>query len=375
MRRSPDRLASRLNSRMILVPQDNRPAVTKGNWWIGALVCAAVAVGAVALIRTDPSAKRGSGLSKEFEYQIDEYKKIPPDMLLYKQTAEFPVEMREARAVAIGPGNRIHVVGDRTVGVFAADGKPLSTITLDDEPYCLAVGNAEHAFGGQMYVGLKDRILLFDENGKPAGSWDSLGDRSLLTSIALAENDVFAADAGTAVVVRYDTSGKIVGRIGKPDQQRGIAGFAIPSPFFDVAVHPDGWLRVVNPGALRIEAYSFEGNLELYWGKQTNELDGFFGCCNPANIAILPDGRFVTAEKGLLRVKIYSAYGDLECVVAGPEQFGSSPTAVINESLTDHEHTAVDVAADEAGRIVVLDRPGRRVRIFERKTTEGATQP
>jgi hypothetical protein len=360
---------------MVLVSQDNRPAVTKGNWWIGALICAAVAVGAVALLRTDPSAKRGSGLGKEFEYQIDEYKKIPPAMLGYEQTAEFPVEMEEARAVAIGPDDRIHVAGDRTITIFALDGRLQSRISLEEEPYCLAIGNEEHAFGGRIYVGLKDRVLLFDENGKPAGSWDSLGDRAVLTSIAVAEDDIFAADAGNAVVVRYDPSGKIVGRIGKPDKARGIPGFTIPSPFFDVAVHPDGWLRVVNPGALRIEAYSFEGNLELYWGKQTNELDGFFGCCNPANFAILPDGRFVTAEKGLLRVKIYSTHGDLECVVAGPEQLDASPAAVVNESLSDHEYTAVDVAVDSAERIVVLDRPGLLVRIFEPRATEEVPQP
>ena len=339
------------------------------------LICAAVAVGVVALIRTDPSAKRGSGLGREFEYQIEEYKKIPPAMLAYEQTAEFPVDMREARAVAIGPGDRIHVAGDRAVAVFSGHGKPVSRITLDDDPYCLAIGNAEHAFEGRMYVGLKDRLLLFDESGRPAGSWDSLGDRAVLTSIALAEDDVFAADAGNAVVVRYDTSGKIVGRIGKPDKARGIPGFAVPSPFFDVAVDPDGWLQVVNPGALRIEAYSFEGNLELYWGKRTNELDGFFGCCNPANFAILPDGRFVTAEKGLLRVKIYSTYGELECVVAGPEQLDASPAAVVNESLADHELTAVDLAVDGAERIVVLDRPGQLVRIFEPKATEEVSQP
>jgi len=357
------------------VSQDNRPAVTKGNWWIGALICAAVAVGVLALIWTDPSAKRGSGLGKDFEYEIDEYKKIPPAMMMYEQTAEFPVEMHQARAVAIGSGDRIHVAGDRTVAVFAPDGELQSRITLEDEPYCLAIGNAEHAFVGRVYVGLKDRLLLFDESGRPAGSWDSLGDGAVLTSIALAEDDVFVADAGGPVVVRYDTSGKIVGQIGKPDKARGIRGFAVPSPFFDVAMHPDGWLRVVNPGALRIEAYSFEGNLELYWGKRTNDLDGFFGCCNPANFAILSDGRFVTAEKGILRVKIYSTHGDLECVVAGPEQLDSSPAAVVNESLADHEYTAVDVAVDGAERIVVLDKPGRLVRIFEPKSSQEAPRP
>ncbi len=357
------------------MPEDNRPAVTKGNWWIGVLIGAAMVVAVVALVRTDPSAKRGSGLGEEFEYQIDEYKRIPPEMLAYQQTAEFPIEMREVRAVAIGPADRIYVAGDRTVAAFAADGKPESQITLEEEPYCLAIANEEHAVPGQIYVGLKDRLLLFDARGKPTGSWESLGDRAVLTSIALAKDDVFAADAGNAVVVRYDTSGKILGRIGEPDEARGIRGFAIPSPFFDVAVDPDGLLWVVNPAALRIEAYSFEGRLELYWGKQTNELDGFFGCCNPANMAILPDGRFVTAEKGLLRVKIHSTHGDLESVVAGPEQLDGSPAAVVNESLADHEYTAVDVAVDSAERIVVLDRPAQKVRIFEPKTTEEEPQP
>jgi hypothetical protein len=62
-------------------------------------------------------------------------------------------------------------------------------------------------------------------------------------------------------------------------------------------------------------------------------------------------------------------------VVAGPEEFEASPTAVVNESLADHEYTAVDVAVDGAERIVVLDRPGQLVRIFEPKASEEVAQP
>ena len=94
--------------------------------------------------------------------------------------------------------------------------------------------------------------------------------------------------------------------------------------------------------------------LEMFWGEGSVAIEGFFGCCNPANLCVLSNGRLVTAEKGLLRVKIFSADGQFECVVAGPEQL-EHPTAVTGEARFDHEYKAVDVAADSEGRIVLLD--------------------
>ena len=64
----------------------------------------------------------------------------------------------------------------------------------------------------------------------------------------------------------------------------------------------DGLLRVVNPGRHRIEAYTFDGDLEFSWGKVSVGIEGFCGCCNPVNFAILSDGSFITCEKGLTRV-------------------------------------------------------------------------
>lgn len=133
-----------------------------------------------------------------------------------------------------------------------------------------------------------------------------------------------------------------------------------------MAIHPDGWLRVVNPGALRVEAFSFDGNLELFWGKAAADIEGFFGCCNPANMVVLPDGRCITAEKGLIRVKVYSADGQFESVVAGPQSFGAA-AAVTNESLSDHEYTAVDLAVDSTGRVIVLDLTTGQIHVFEPK--------
>jgi hypothetical protein len=216
-----------------------------------------------------------------------------------------------------------------------------------------------------VYLGVKDRVELYDGPGDPAAVWQVEDGKAQLTSIALGKSEVYVANAAAAAVLRYDLEGKLLGKIGQPDKARGIPALAIPSPFFDVAAGPDGHVWVVNPGALRLQAHTPEGNLELFWGESGAAIEGFFGCCNPAHFALLSDGRFVTAEKGLLRVKVYSAGGELECVVAGPGQLETPAGAT--GSRFDHEHRAVDVAVDSRDRVVVLDLTGGKVHVYEPK--------
>jgi hypothetical protein len=332
---------------------------------VGALVLLAIGVGAVAWLRIDPTGDQGSGLSETFDYDLEKYQKIDPALVRYRQTAEIPAGMREARAVAVGPEDRIFVAGDKAISVFSPDGKKLKEIALGQEPYCLAVGNAEHKFPGRTYVGMRDHIEVYNAEAARESVWDRPpGKRSVLTSITAAEEDVFVADAGALIVWHYDLHGKLLGRIGRRDPERGIHGFVVPSPYFDVTMAPDGLLRVVNPGAHRIEAYTFDGYLELFWGKRGLGVEAFCGCCNPSNIAILADGRFVTAEKGIPRVKIYSASGEFECVVVGPDILAPNRSATV-ETREDLRLYPVDLAADSRGRILVLDPAAGCVRIFK----------
>ena len=295
------------------------------NGAIGAIVLAAIGVGAAAWLRIDPSGLRGSGLPDAFDYNLEQYQKIDPALIQYAQKTHFPVGLREARAIATGPRDHIFIAGDKAIRIFDRDGKPLQDIVLDQEPCCLAVGKAGPAPAGRIYVGMRDHVEVLGGDGKRQAVWARPGKRTVLTSIAVAEEDVFVADAGGLVVWHYDPGGKLLGQIGKRDPSRGIPGFIVPSPYFDVAIAPDGLLRVVNPGAHQIEAFTFDGHLELSWGKRGMGIEAFCGCCNPSNIAILADGRVVTAEKGIPRVKVYRESGEFQCVVVGPEIAGPQP--------------------------------------------------
>ncbi len=343
---------------------------------VGAVVLLAIGMAAVAVWQVDLSGDEGSGLPERFDYSLASYRAIDPALILYHQTGEATVDLSTSRAVAAGPEDRIYVAGDRKIVVFDRGGTKRSEIELEDEPRCLAVGGAEHQPPGRIYVGMVDHVEVYSPDGTRQAAWERLGEKAFLTSITVAdtagERDVFVADAGNRIVLRYDPSGKRIAEIGRRDPEQNIRGFIIPSPYFDVAVTSDGLLRAVNPGMHRIEAYTFDGHFEepLAWGETSLGVKGFCGCCNPTNIAVLPNGQFVTAEKGIPRVKVYSTRGDFVGVVAGPQIL--APTATITEETRkDHKLAVVDVATDSAGRVLVLDPGVQKVGIFELRIQKG----
>lgn len=332
---------------------------------IGVLIALAIVIAAVALVRLDTTGKKGSGLGKEYLYEIDA--KIDPNLILYEESAQsLSTGFTDSHGIALDSQGSIYIAGDKAIRVFTGSGNLLNEIELTDVPRCLTV-----AGDGRIYVGMKNHVEVYNDDGKRLATWESLGNDAVLTSIAVSKNDVFVADAGNRIVMRYDTAGKLINRIGAKDKERNIPGFVIPSPYFDLAVGRDGLLRVVNPGRLRIEAYTFDGDLEFFWGKFSNlDVKGFCGCCNPANFAILDDESFVTCEKGLTRVKIYDAEGTFVGVVAGTEQLIEGGTARICYFPEQCQAGGFDVAVDAAGRIFVLDTIKNVVRIFTKVKAE-----
>jgi len=343
-----------------------RAAMTTANLLIGLLVALAVLVCIVAVVRLDVTGKKGSGLAKEFTFEVDTY--IDPNLILYKESAQpITTAFAASSAVAVGPNDCLYVAGDKAIKVFSENGSPLATMELTDKPRSLAVSD-----DGKVYVGMPGRVEVYDGQGNQLASWDSLGRDAVLTSIAISKADVFVAYAGNRIVLHYDTTGKLINRIGGKaapvgGEDRNIPGFVIPSPHFDLAVAKDGLLRVVNPGRRRIEAYTLDGDLEFWWGESSVAVEGFCGCCNPVNFALLPDGGFVTCEKGLVRVKVYDSEGRFVGVVAGPDQLIEAGQARICELPEQCQAGAFDVAVDSKGRVFVLDTIKNLVRVFSKK--------
>ena len=332
------------------------------------VVAVAIITAVIALVRLDTTGEKGSGLGSEFVYDIAALTKVDPSLIIYEESGRPIVTgltQSSAIATATNSGSLVYVAGDNAIKVFSEEGVLIDQMVLTSTPQCLAIGG-----DGSIYVGMKDHVEVYDGQKERLASWPSLGDRAVLTSIAVYKDDVFVADAGNRVVVRYDKAGNVVNHIGGKDEEKNIPGFVIPSPYFDLAVGGDGLLRVVNPGRHRIEAYTFAGDLEFWWGKASNAIEGFCGCCNPVNFAMLDDDSFITCEKGLVRVKHYDADGKFVGVVAGPEQLAEEETSRIGQKAAEGKRAVFDVAVGPDGQVLVLDTIKNVVRTFSRIKTK-----
>lgn len=305
--------------------------------------------------RLAAAAPTAAPAANPYAYDIEALKKVDPDLIHFQEAGRIRSPQSEPRRLVVGPDGAIYVAGGNSVVILDGKGNRKTEINAGAPVRAVAV-----AADGLVYLGVRDHIEVFDAKGGLKAAWETPAAKTWFASLAAGENHLFASDAGNRLVLRYDRSGKLLGRMGEKSKDAKRSTFIVPSPYFDLEIGPDGLLWVVNPGQHRLEGYTFDGALETSWGEASFGIKGFCGCCNPSYFTRFPDGRFVTSEKGLPRIKVYSAKGEFESVVAGPELF---PKYL--ENLNSNP-VGMDVAVDSSGQVLVADLLGGDVRIFKR---------
>jgi hypothetical protein len=293
------------------------------------------------------------------------FRRTDPKLIEYEEVAGIDTGMKDPRGLATDGNDQVYVVGDMAVHVFSPLGAKLREFPTSDRGTSLACFSvpkrytAVHGPAVIVFVATRNGFEFFDPDGSSSLQVRLPDANSMISSIAVGESGVFLADDNRAEILRFAWDGNVLARIGR----RGDPNQAIllRSPHFDVALGPDGLLWITNPGRLRVEAYTLDGDREVSWGVPTMDIVGFCDCCNPKDIAFLPDGGIVTSEKGIPRVKVYERDGKLRCVVAGAESF-------------DTGVHYLDLAVDRAGRVLVLDPVQKKVRIFVRKDEKLTTE-
>jgi hypothetical protein len=283
-----------------------------------------------------------------YEYNIETYKETEKNLIHYKEVRRIPITCINLYGIAIDSNDHIFFSADNFLVKLNKDGSESYRVNLFYPAKCLTVDQR-----GNIYLGMKNRLQVFDEAGQKQDEWRHFEDNTLITSIAVSNENVFIADATNKVVLRFDNSGHFICKIGEKNVTKDIPGFVVPSPYFDLAIDDDGFLWVVNPGRHSIENYRKEGDFRSFWGEYSMKIDGFCGCCNPSHFAFLSDGSFVTSEKGIVRVKVYNPVGELVSVVASPDQFSE-------------DTVGLDLAVDSKDQIYVLDPKLKVIRIYSK---------
>ena len=280
-----------------------------------------------------------------YALNVDQYKEVDEELISHRETRNFSLGLLAAKGIYLH-NDTLFIPGESSLAVITKAGTSAGLFEIVPGATSIVVDDQ------YIFIGYRNFMAKYSHSGTLLDRWADLDERTVITSLAVKGDKVYAADAGNRKVLIYDNNGGILGAFEGKAETDSAHGFIVPSANFDLAVNSYGELWVVNPGKHALENYSDDGRMRGFWENASYEIDGFLGCCNPARIAVMEDGSFVTSEKGLVRIKIYDQSGQLQSVVASPDQF-------------KEEGEAPDICIDDQGVVYALDFDRDMVRIFE----------
>lgn len=333
---------------------------------VGGSLVALAGGGGYVLSRSASHAESNSAsdLPASWQYDIEALKHIDPALIHYEPANPINTGLKQAVSLSFSADGQLHLIGDRKLISIDSAGQ-IAELLRSDQP--LTALHVSQSLG--ILVGLTDRWAVVDLANQRLDVRPSLGDRAVITGITSLGEQVLIADSGQRVIGVCDAQGNVDGQIGRRQPERGVEGLVAPSPCIKVRAATDRTIWVNNPGKHRLEQFDLTGEPLGYFGKATNAVEGFGGCCNPVSFDLLGQGQLVTAEKGLKRVKIYQPDGTLESVVAAPALFeGADPAG--RRDLMAAQRGKLDVAVSPDGTIHVLDPISGLIWPMRRKATD-----
>ena len=278
-----------------------------------------------------------------WQYDVEEFKTVDEKLLSHREVRR--IEIDEPVALAWQNG-KLFLLAGNSLQIITPEGRELLSKRLDQNPRSIWVMQDEN-----IIVAYENYLVMYDGSGEELKRSPILDDESLISSVVISDDIIFASDAGRRSVWRLNNELEIIDDFKGESGFSAFHGFILPSLHFHMAVNAENELWITNPGVHSIQNYSHSGRLRRFWGEPSFANEGFSGCCNPYYIAFLSDGRFVTSEKGIIRVKIYRESGELESVVAPAELFPKGEKAPA-------------IAVDDQDNIWLLDFDKNMLRLF-----------
>jgi hypothetical protein len=314
--------------------------------WIQLIILMALGLIAVVIIADYLSTRPGKRPPNPFAFDISEYESVEDKLISHLETRQ--IRISDSRAINIASNdNSIFLLTANSLQIITPRGEETGSFSLEQIPTALYVFSDNSSI-----IAYENHLEYFNPDGESLHKSEFAPGNAIFTSVGVLNDKVFVADAGNKQVLIYDLGLTYLDAFKGESGVSATHGFILPSLHYDLAIHPDNELWVVNPGLHSIQNYATDGRFRRQWGQPSFSPEGFSGCCNPSYITFLHDGRFVTSEKGLVRIKIYKESGVLESVVAPPDLFKNGLKAPAIASMKN------DI-------IVALDFDRNMIRIFE----------
>jgi len=285
-----------------------------------------------------------------WEYSVEAFKQVDEALTSHSETKRIRLGHENPKDIFYQNGS-LYILYEKSLQIIDIEGKEKQFFSWkeDEKATCMSVNSS-----GEILIAFSEFLRLYSPEGKVLVKSENLAEESDITSLAIGNDKIFAADGGRREVCVFDNQLNIINTFKGESGVSSLHGFILPGNQFSLSINAEGELWTTNPGVHQLQNYTNEGRLRGGWGDASFGPEGFSGCCNPSYFGFLSDGSFVTSEKGMVRVKIHRESGEFKSYVAPPTEFGNS-------------HVAPAIAIDENDEIILLDFEQSLIRFFSPK--------
>ena len=136
-----------------------------------------ISVSAILLISLYISLKKSRKSGKNpYEYNIDIYKKTPPELLLYRETGQIKIDIGKPKSLALDRRGNIYAAAGSRILIFNNNGKLLDEFKTDKTAGCIAVHKNEDIF-----LGIEGHIEVYNKDHTRISKWERIGEKAVLT--------------------------------------------------------------------------------------------------------------------------------------------------------------------------------------------------
>lgn len=249
----------------------------------------------------------------------------------------------------------------RQIRVISPNGELLADWQLEFAPYAIC-----STANDSIYVAGPDTVARLDTGGRVVNTIS--GDDNVLiqgrpAGITATDGDVFVAFASGSQLR------PCIIRLGRDLTEPAViaSDLRVCCGRLNLAAR-DGVLYTAENGRHRIIKYDRDGNVLATWGsRDSHNIEGFGGCCNPMNLCFDVAGNLYTAESHIGRIKRYTPDGKFLNLVGITA--GITPKLVSGRQVADCTDISIAVSKD-GSCVYVLDFRNNIIRIL--KTEQSA---
>ena len=126
-----------------------------------------------------------------YEYDITAAKEKSRASKSFTELEPIKLNDKKYACVATGSDSKIYVAGEKMLTVFSPAGK-----IIQDSPIEFDIGTIHLANNNEIFIGTGNKVIVLDQNLKPAREIGGFPEESIITSIATDDKNIFVADAG-----------------------------------------------------------------------------------------------------------------------------------------------------------------------------------